>query len=270
VKWAGGKRLLLDEILPKLPLLGDGSRFIEPFLGGGAVFFGLLPKVAILSDLNADLIHAYEVVRDDVESLIERLARLPVTAEDYYRIRDERPRNNVERAARFIYLNKTCFNGLYRVNVAGEFNVPYGRHRRSMVVCDRDQLRTASRALANADIKMSDFGRTLRSARSGDLVYCDPPYTTAHRDNGFVEYNSRVFSLRDQRRLATWARVLLQRGVSVAISNADHPSITRLYAGSEFKRHRIERWSTIAGSASKRYPTTELLIVGRPTTRSES
>jgi DNA adenine methylase len=263
VKWAGGKRLLLPKLLPLLPSLEAGRRYSEPFLGGGAVFFALQPERALLADLNAELIEVFAAVQDDVEAVVEALQPLKNDEDTYYRVRRSRPRKAATRAARFIYLNKTCFNGLYRVNTRGDFNVPFGRHGQQLLVCDVDQLTAASRALASAELAVGDFGATGRRARAGDVVYFDPPYTTAHSNNGFIEYNQRVFSWADQRRLARNALALVRRGVHVAISNADHPAITALYADRAFCLHRISRWSTMAGKPQHRFPATELLIVGQ-------
>jgi len=156
-------------------------------------------------------------------------------------------------------LNKTCFNGLYRENLAGDFNVPYGRHQRSLVLCDEDQISDASDTLANAELRVADFETAVAAARQGDVVYFDPPYTTAHSNNGFIEYNAKVFSWTDQERLARVALKLARRGVHVIVTNADHPSIRRLYP-KPFRARRLARWSTIAAAKGRRFPTTELLI----------
>lgn len=262
VKWAGGKRLLLSSLVDHLPSIESGRRYSEPFLGGGAMFFALRPERALLSDLNAELIEVFHAVRDDVEGVIEALRPMTNDKDIYYAARRSRPRKPATRAARFIYLNKTCFNGLYRVNTKGEFNVPFGRHGRNLVVCDESQLRAASRTLSGVDLEVSDFGPIARRTRAGDLVYFDPPYTTAHTNNGFIEYNKRVFSWEDQRRLAKVAATLVKRGVRVAISNADHPAITALYSDKCFEVHRISRASTMAGNSKHRFSATELLVVG--------
>jgi DNA adenine methylase len=263
VKWAGGKRLLADQILAELPRPHD-SRYFEPFLGGGAVFFRLGPGRAILSDFNEDLVDAFKAVREDVEKVISALRGLTYGEDEYYRIRAARPRSLAEKAARFIYLNKTCFNGLYRVNLDGQFNVPFGRHPKALVICDEDQLRSASRALQVAVLRHGDFGKFLRLAREGDVAYLDPPYTTAHSNNGFIEYNARIFSWADQARLARHAHILTGRGVRLLISNADHPSIRALYSDtSRFRVIQIRRPSTVAGKAAHRKAATELLIAGR-------
>jgi DNA adenine methylase len=264
LKWAGGKRNLRQHLIPLFPELRNGATYFEPFLGGGAVFFGLQPSGARLSDVNAELIDVYITVRDQVDAVIEKLEALPYSQDDYYDIRAWHPKDPASRAARFIYLNKTCFNGLFRVNLRGEFNVPFGRHGPNLEICNRQQLRAASQALSRAVISCADFAEALKEAKQGDIVYCDPPYTTAHSNNGFVEYNARVFSWDDQHRLARVTSDLVDRGVSVIVSNADHASIVDCFSKSgRLKVERIERWSTIAGTPTKRFKTSELVLVGR-------
>jgi DNA adenine methylase len=262
VKWAGGKRLLLPQLLPILTL-GEGERYVEPFLGGGAVFFALAPDRALLSDALPALIESFVAVRDTVDDVISQLRRLERSEAAYYRIRSAKPRTRAGRAAQFIYLNKTCFNGLYRVNLNGQFNVPYGRHGPNLLVCDAEQLHRASAALRPASIEAQDFEAAIDSTGTGDLVYCDPPYTIAHAANGFVEYNARVFRWEDQRRLAAAVARAARRGARVAVSNADHPSIRDLYCrGYGFTPRVIRRWSTMAASAHRRFETHELLLLG--------
>lgn len=262
LKWAGGKRSLISRLAPHLQSSRPDYTYFEPFLGGGAAFFFLEPPIAVLSDANEELIDTYVAVRDGIDSVIDCLMELPYTKEDYYIIRSSRPLSAAARAARFIYLNKTCFNGLYRVNLSGEFNVPFGRHGPNVEICNEAQLRAASRALRSASLRTGDFAEILTQARPGDVVYFDPPYTTTHGNNGFIEYNAKVFSWEDQRRLAMVAESLVEGGVNVAVSNADHPSIIDCYTQSgRLRLERLERWSTIASRAPKRLRTTELVFV---------
>jgi DNA adenine methylase len=262
LKWAGGKRLLLPKLLPKLPRAATDGRYFEPFLGGGAVFFATEPESAQLSDVNSGLIQTYCAVRDCPSDVIEQLARLKNSAENFYKVRAWRPTTPARKAARFIYLNKTCFNGLYRENLAGEFNVPYGKHPYDTVVCNVEQIEEASRALQGATLRTSDFVSAVSSAERGDFVYFDPPYITGHRNNGFVEYNAKVFSWSDQYRLRRAAQRLVSRGVRVAISNGDHPSIRQLYESDDrFRLHVLSRQSTMASQSKKRSERTELLVV---------
>jgi DNA adenine methylase len=262
LKWAGGKRLLADDIVAHFPPLEPTAKYFEPFLGGGAVFFTTAPMSSRLSDTNPHLVEAFQAVRDDVERVISYLKGIPISKPAYYKVRRSRRRNPYSRAARFIYLNKLCFNGLYRENLRGEFNVPYGSHPKNHVVCDEGQLRAASTALQTAELDVCDFEQSVALAKRGDLVYFDPPYITGHTNNGFVEYNANVFAWADQARLARSAGELVSRGVNVVISNAVHPSITRLYnRHAQLTRFEIERWSTMAGASEKRFHTKEVVFV---------
>jgi DNA adenine methylase len=263
LKWAGGKRSLLPQLLPLLPRLSPNGTYYEPFLGGGALFFALGPERSVLSDTNPELIETFVAVRDDPIRVLRVLTQLHYSKEDYYRIRSKVPLNPWQKAARFIYLNKTCFNGLFRVNFSGRFNVPFGSHGEGLVVCDRPQILAASRALRGATLRARDFEQAVASAVRGDLVYFDPPYTRAHRNNGFVEYNALVFKWPDQKRLAELGAQLVDRGVNIAISNANHRSIRALYKDERFVIHRIGKWSTIAGNPANRFPTSEVLITGK-------
>lgn len=262
LKWAGGKRLLLPQLLEHIRPPARGGKYFEPFLGGGAVFFALRPEAAYLSDASPELINAYRAVQDSVEDVIRCLSRLKHSKAEYYRVRGSHPRLPATRAARFIYLNKTCFNGLYRVNLKGEFNVPFGRHPSTLLICNKKQLRNASDALTDTDIAIEDFEVAMTQAGENDVVYCDPPYTVAHTNNGFVEYNAQVFSWRDQERLAQAAASCVDRGARVYVSNASHESIRQLYTPLGFQTVEINRWSTMAGSSSKRFSSTELLLIG--------
>ena len=167
LKWAGGKRVLLPAVLPKLPRIGTGAHYYEPFLGGGAIFFATEPQSAHLSDINSELMRTYRAVRDCPEDVIDQLSGLRNDPEEFYKIRAWRPRTRARRAARFIYLNKTCFNGLYRENLAGEFNVPYGRHRYDTMVCNVEQIREASRALQDRGVDPRDAFAALKQPDLG-------------------------------------------------------------------------------------------------------
>ncbi|HEY6250746.1 MAG TPA: Dam family site-specific DNA-(adenine-N6)-methyltransferase [Candidatus Angelobacter sp.] len=255
LKWPGGKRNLLDTILPLVPT--RFNRYFEPFLGGGALFFALQPKKAYLSDKNAELIQTYLQVRDRPELVIRELRKLRNTERDYYRIRSSAPRSSAAQAARLIYLVTLAFNGIYRVNLKGEFNVPYG-YKTHLNPGDEERIHTASKVLRNAVVKDNDFAKALNGATTGDLVYLDPPYTVAHRNNGFIKYNAKIFSWEDQLRLAQVARECVAKGCFVIISNADHFSIHKLYEGFAIKR--IERNSIIAASSDFRSRVTECIF----------
>jgi DNA adenine methylase len=255
LKWAGGKRLLLSHILPFAP--ATFHRYYEPFLGGGAMFFSLQPPCATLSDTNEDLIEAYVEVRDSVQSVIDLLKRMPNSEGDYYRIRESRPRTSVARAARLIYLCTLSFNGIYRQNLKGVFNVPYG-HKTHIAPCDEDRLRRIAGTLQGKTVVPSDFESVAANAKKGDFAYFDPPYTVAHGNNGFIKYNANIFSWADQKRLASLANTLRKNGCNVLVSNADHRSIRELYP--RFKVRIIERHSVMAASSLYRRPVKECLF----------
>ncbi|WP_421983324.1 DNA adenine methylase [Roseibium sp.] len=257
LKWAGGKRWLLPELQKYLP--DELGCYFEPFLGGGAVFFGVKPQQAVLSDLNPELIQLYRVVRDEPDEL-ERLLYLHQQhhcKEYYYETRAAKPTSRIEQAAWMLYLNRTCFNGLYRVNRRGEFNVPIGT--KTKVVFEDESFRALSCALANADLNSQDFEATIQQANNGDFIYVDPPYTVAHNFNGFLKYNDNIFSWDDQVRLRETLDDAAVRGARIIVSNANHDSIRELYRGfGEVKE--LPRYSAIAGPAGRRVPTSELLI----------
>ncbi|HUP60441.1 MAG TPA: Dam family site-specific DNA-(adenine-N6)-methyltransferase [Thermoanaerobaculia bacterium] len=258
LKWPGGKRLLADRIVALLPQTYE--RYIEPFLGGGAVFFRLKPARALLADADPALIDCYMQIRDHPDDVLKVLARLKNSEADYYRIRASRPRTATSRAARIIYLTNLSFNGIYRLNFRGEFNVPYG-HRPHRRPTQPALIRAASRFLRAARLRCDDFEFTLRTARVGDVVYLDPPYTVAHSNNGFIRYNARLFSWSDQQRLALAARRAADRGAFVVVTNADHESVRNLYR--DFYEVRIERVSTIAAASAKRKLVTESIFYAR-------
>lgn len=259
LKWPGGKRKLLTHLSAFLP--SKFERYFEPFLGGGAFFFGLQPSASILSDINNELIECYEVVRDHPDHVIEYLSRQEGTEEWYYSVRSSCPATKVERAGRLIYLLTLSFNGIHRTNRKGQFNVPYG-HRPHLHPKDPEEIRSISKALRNAILRCGDFASTVADAGAGDLVYFDPPYTVAHGQNGFLRYNAKIFSWDDQHRLASTARDLVSRGCHVIVSNADHPSITDLYQG--FSVARVARYSTIAADQQHRRLVSECIFYSEP------
>ena len=232
----GGKTRLLPQLLPLLPPGADSMRHVEPFVGGGAMFFSRRPQRALLCDKNADLCATYETVRDNVEALIVQLQALAAdhSAERYYELRTryngavDLPR--VERAALFIYLNKTCFNGLHRVNRRGEFNVPAGRYQDPRIL-DEAALRLASNELARAEICCGGFERLLEHATSGDFVYLDPPYEPASKTADFTRYEQDGFTREDQVRLRYVFSELDRRRCKLMLSNSDVPFIHELYRG---------------------------------------
>jgi len=258
IKWAGGKSWLLKSqrfVLPEF----DGQ-YIEPFLGGAAVFFHLAPKKALLSDVNPRLINAYKAVQSNwrlVKSELSRMQRLH-SREFYYQERDRVRRKQHTKAAQFLYLNRTCWNGLYRENLAGKFNVPIGT--KSQVIMIDDDFESTSKILKNAVISACDFEVTISRAGKGDLVFLDPPYTTAHNINGFLKYNQKIFSWNDQIRLRKCTEAARSRGARIVLTNANHETIRDLYADLGTPEI-VSRSSVISGSASGRGRTTEVLYV---------
>ncbi|MDO9557218.1 MAG: Dam family site-specific DNA-(adenine-N6)-methyltransferase [Coriobacteriia bacterium] len=264
LNWAGGKRWLVSNY-PESLTQTEG-RYIEPFLGSGAVFFHLQPSSSLLSDVNSQLVETFAAVRDDSGRVYDKLRehQRRHCSEYYYRMRRSRPRTAATRAARLIYLNRTCFNGLYRVNLKGEFNVPIGS-KQSVVLPDDDFAAWAT-ALASSELVAQDFELTLESARKGDFVYVDPPYTVKHNMNNFVKYNEHIFSWSDQERLARSLTAVVDRGACVVLSNADHPSVRELYGSRSWDHMTVCRHSRLAASSDHRRPTTELLISSRTNT----
>jgi DNA adenine methylase len=242
VKWAGGKSQLLEQFESLFPT--HFSRYVEPFVGGGAVFFHLLNhrfiiNGAILNDLNQELMSCYKVIRDQVEDLIEELYRHEPhkTEESYfYEIRewDRKPdfnaRGPIEQAARTIFLNRTCYNGLYRVNSKGQFNVPFGKYKNPRV-CDEENLRAVSQALQGIELYSEDFVECVKRAERGDFVYLDPPYHPLNETSSFTSYTRDNFGDADQERLVETFRQLDKKGCRVMLSNSYTPFIRKLYDG---------------------------------------
>jgi len=257
LKWAGGKRWLVEhhaDIFP--PYSGN---YIEPFLGAGSVFFHLCPKHAYLSDSSSDLIETYKAIRENWRLVLKHLKRHKNNHSDsyYYTIRDSYPKTPATMAARFIYLNRTCFNGIYRVNRQGKFNVPRGT--RDTVIFESDDFEALSEVLQNAELKTCDFEESIDRARSGDLVFVDPPYTVRHNHNAFVKYNEKLFSWDDQIRLSACLKKAADRGVMIVATNAYHPCVMELYEG-VFDLIPISRKSNISADRQYRGKFEELLI----------
>lgn len=269
LKWAGGKSRLLDELVARIP--ESIKRYFEPFIGGGALFFRTAPASAVINDFNPDLINTYRCVAWNVESVIRRLVELRRrhSEEHYYQLRDRfndraRPMTDVARAAAFIYLNKTCYNGLYRVNSKGRFNVPIGRYKDPQIF-DRDHLRAAARLLRRAEISTGDYRACVDAARAGDFVYFDPPYAPVSATANFTAYTADSFGDDQQRALADRAHYLVRQGVHVLISNSDAPLIRELYLGLDgFRIDEVDCSRAINSAAKKRGAVTELLISGTP------
>ncbi len=238
-------------------------RHVEPFIGGGALFFSRRPERALLCDINPDLIGTYAAVRDDVDGVIRALRQLSKThsEEHYYEVRDrynERDRRQASlRAAMFIYLNKTCFNGLHRVNRKGDFNVPAGRYTDPRIL-DEDGLRACSRQLQRADLRVQGFESLLESARPGDFVYFDPPYEPVSTTANFTSYALTGFNRDDQVRLRDVYRALDRRGCRLMLSNSDVPFIRDIYA--EFNIDIVAAPRAINCNAKSRGKVTEVVV----------
>ena len=259
LKWAGGKRWLASHMRNLIGKI-DG-RYIEPFVGGGAVFFAIKPARALLSDTNKELVNTYRAIKNQRHAVERYLAAHQEShcKEHYYRVRQSSPPTPASRAAKFIYLNRTCWNGLYRVNLSGQFNVPIGT--KTSVVMESDDFDAVSRALKGAEIRHADFEDSLNQAGMGDVVFCDPPYTVRHKHNGFVKYNENLFSWADQIRLRNALMSASARGVRTFTTNADHQSIRDLYC-SGFEILEFKRYSSIGGAQAVRGDYPELLMVG--------
>jgi DNA adenine methylase len=258
LKWAGGKRQLLPELLRHAPK--PFGRYFEPFVGGGALFFALRPARATLADVNARLIRTYKGVRDDVGRVAELLASYPHQKRFYYSMRriDIDARSDAEVAAWFIYLNRAGYNGLYRVNSRNQFNVPFGRYK-NPTICDEANLRACASALAGTELLVADFEVVAARAKVGDLVYFDPPYVPLSATSSFTSYTSQGFGPDEQRRLHDVARALKRRGVHVLLSNSSAPFVRDLYSDG-FELIEVSARRMINSKATERGEVTELII----------
>lgn len=257
LRWAGGKRWLVykySHLFPK-----EYNTYIEPFLGSGSVFFHLTPRNAILSDYNKELVTTYQVIKEYPTELLKALKRHNAqhSKEYYYLVRAKNPRSKIEISARFIYLNRTCFNGIYRVNQSGKYNVPFGE--RYKIFLDTDDFIGISKLLKDTELIHSDFENSILRAKKGDFLFIDPPYTVSHNSNGFVQYNEKLFSWDDQVRLAKLTIEAKNRGVMVMITNANHKKIQELYKN-DFELIEISRYTSISGTAKSRKSYSELVI----------
>jgi DNA adenine methylase len=257
LKWAGGKSQLIPQYDRHFP---DRYRtYYEPFLGGGAIFFHLAPRRAVLTDINPALVNVYECVRDRVEELIKLLEahERAHSLTHYYQVRAKHSGSDLQQAARLIYLNKTCFNGLYRENSKGEFNVPMGRYKKP-VVCPAELLRSVSESLRSVKIAVRPFDAVLSTATSQDFVYFDPPYYPISPSSSFTAYSRNAFTEADQVHLRDVFAKLAQRGTRVMLSNSDCPFVRELYQ--DFTIHTITATRSINANAQKRGKITEILV----------
>jgi DNA adenine methylase len=258
IKWVGGKRQLLPELTRYVP--AQFNNYFEPFVGGGALFFELRPKTAVLADANKRLIRTYTGVRDSVEEVISMLRDYPHDEKFFYELRDKNVDSgtDAEMAAWFIYLNKIGFNGLYRVNRQNRFNVPFGRHRNPNI-CDAPTLRACSAALAGTELRVSDFEAVVEQAQAGDLVYFDPPYVPLSVTSSFTLYTSDGFGADAQLRLRDVARRLKQRGVYVLLSNSSAGFVREIYQP-DFEVTEVSATRLVNSNGARRGAITELVI----------
>jgi DNA adenine methylase len=264
LKWAGGKRSLVPRILKELPERIE--TYYEPFVGGAAVFLALAEEKrfrrAVITDKNAQLINLYQVVQGDHLRLLKKLESLQqlTSEDDYYEIRAQKGGSKIERAARLIYLNKTGYNGLYRVNSKGGFNVPYGRYKRPKIY-DPERLMAAALALQDVTIRVADFEEICAEAQRGDAVYLDPPYLPLSKTSSFSAYHSDAFGLPEHQRLAKAFAKLVKRGVSAVLSNSATPETRALYQS--FKCSDVSMRRSINSVASRRGVVSELLVYSK-------
>ena len=229
LKWAGGKTQLLNDLIPLIP--DYNGKYIEPFVGGGALFFAIQPKNSIIADSNPELINAYQQLADNVEDVIKRLKKYKNNEEEFYKVRGQNweKLSKINAAARTIYLNHTCFNGLYRVNRQGNFNVPFGKYK-NPTICDVDNLRNVSQALQNAKIICGDYKTVLlENANPGDFIFLDPPYVPVSENSDFKRYTKEQFYEKDQRELADLVEQLMKNGCHILLTNSDAPLVHELY-----------------------------------------
>lgn len=285
VKWVGGKSQLIKELEKLIPIDGDKvlTKYAEPFVGGGALLFNLLSKYSFdeiyISDINIGLINAYQVIKNSVDLLVAELSKMQSAylslddeqrKEYYYSARDKfnalacDENTAITKAALFIFLNKTCFNGLYRVNRKGQFNVPMGAYKKP-TICDEDNLRKVSKALQNVTIYCGDYSRSSEFIDNNTLVYLDPPYRPLSETASFTAYNSDCFDEKEQHRLAKFVDEISKNGAKVILSNSDPQNVNqeddffeKLY--SKYKIRKIKATRMINSNADKRGKINELLI----------
>jgi len=258
LRWAGSKKQLVEQLASFWS--DDYSRYVEPFAGSSRLYFRLLPKKALLADKNSELIEAYDVVKQHPVRLFAAISQLTVGRKNYYSVRARAPETlgTIDRAARFIYLNRFCFNGIYRTNQLGQFNVPYGQtSRKRGTLPSLESLRACSEALKSAEVRPWDFGTTLRYANEGDFVYLDPPYAVTHR-RVFREYSASPFTIEDLSRLAEHLARLDDRNVHFVVSYADTREARRQFSQWDIRRVRVRRH--IAGFSDARRYASEILV----------
>ena len=260
LKWAGGKSSLLSQLVSHFPK--KFNRYLEPFLGGGAVFFSLAEGIpAVINDSNPNLFNLYSVIRDYPYELNEilKLYTHKYSEEFYYELRSTKLQSNIEEAAKTLFLNKTCFNGLYRQNSKGEFNVPFGKRIKCPALSNSENILFVSQKLKKATLLSEDFEIILKMASAGDFIYCDPPYEPLSRTSSFNHYTGLGFSQKDQERLYDCVKQAASKGATIALSHSSAPFILNLYK--EFKIHKILARRSINSNGAKRGKIQEVLIL---------
>ncbi len=270
VKWVGGKRQLLQQfkdrgLYPPIKFNPEVNTYYEPFVGGGAVFFDLMPRNAVLSDMNAELVTTYNVIKNNVEGLICSLKKHRYEKEYFLKVRAKKidKLSDVEIASRFIFLNRTCFNGLYRVNSKGEFNVPFGAYENPRI-CDAENLRRVSQALQHAVIKKENYAHVLERAKKGDFIYFDPPYHPLSATASFTSYTANGFTAEDQVKLRDIFVTLHKRGCFVMLSNSSADFIKKIYneiKDSKIKINEIDAGRMVNSQAKGRGKVKEVLVI---------
>ncbi|MCF6250892.1 MAG: Dam family site-specific DNA-(adenine-N6)-methyltransferase [Methylococcaceae bacterium] len=257
LRWAGGKNWLvkhLDSLIPK----NGFNNYHEPFIGGASIFLAIKPEMkAYLSDLNKELIDTYSTLQKDPEGIIEILNTYVNTKDFYYELRDKNYTRPTKKAARFIYLNQTSFNGIYRVNLKGKYNVPYGYRTKDFL--EADKLRTMSHRLREVTFFYGDFDLSRENIRKGDLIFLDPPYTVSHNNNGFIKYNQKLFSLDDQLRLSELIDYIKTKGAYYIITNAAHNTIEEIFEKGD-QMLKMNRANLIGGLNAERGKTSEYIF----------
>lgn len=258
IRWAGGKSWLTNFLTTILPT--DYNKYYEPFLGGASCYLKLnINSSAYLSDNNDELINFYTQIKCNCEDVINKIKTFENSKENYYRVRQTIFDDSVDRAARFYFLNRLCFNGIYRVNSKNQFNVPYGDSVNKKVLISENDLMQLSQKLANAELHTHDFENIISLTKPKDLIFLDPPYTVAHNKNGFIEYNEKIFTWNDQERLAKFIEKIIAKDAYFILTNAFHHSTRELY--SKYGRSlQLDRMSTIGAKINSRKTISELLV----------
>ena len=261
IKWAGGKRQIIKELTDSLPK--NYNRYFEPFIGGGALFFAVRPKNAYISDINPELINLYNTVKNNTHSLIKDLLRYKNTETEFYKIRnldrtpDYKNLTNIEKAGRFIYLNKTCYNGLYRTNSKGQFNAPYGFYKNPNII-DEQNLKICSELLKETEIGLSDFSNIENKIKTRDFVYFDPPYIPINKTSSFTKYYKDDFNTGSQIKLKELCDRLNKKNIYFMLSNSYNETALNLYK--EYNIKKINAIRAINCKADKRGTINELII----------